>query len=141
MKVWFVLQKALRNCPKLVPYLCYLRSFQWSITIVVKIVLRNKQRRFKYRLGCFTHTCWVLFCSPAKQRLNASIKVFNRMFQLNVITAIILIIIAILLRLTYIIIMNACRTKRCTLPVSPLLQKRKIFENNSLVLLYHVWVY
>lgn len=55
------------------------------------------------------------------------------MFQLNVITAIILIIIAIILRLTYIIIMNACSTKKCPLLVSPLLQKRKKFENNSLV--------
>lgn len=54
------------------------------------------------------------------------------MFQLNVITAIILIITAIILRLTYIIIMNACSTKKYTL-VSPLLQKRKKFENNSLV--------
>lgn len=55
------------------------------------------------------------------------------MLQLNVITAVILIIIAIILRLTYIIIMNVCSTKKHALLASPLLQKRKNFENNSLV--------
>lgn len=55
------------------------------------------------------------------------------MFQLNVITAIILIIIAKNIQAPYIIIMNVCSTKKHTLLVSPLLQKRKNFENHSLV--------